>query len=56
MQIFTIWMVLLTENSGVETILNPVILFSAAAMWADSHLLIILCTKKEKKTQLKEIE
>jgi hypothetical protein len=46
-QRFTTWIDLLTEKSGVETILNPVILFSAAAMWADSHLLIILCAKKE---------
>lgn len=41
-------MALLTEKSGAETILNLVILFSAAVMWADSHVLIILCTKKKK--------
>lgn len=54
MQRFTTWIDLLTEKSGVETILNPVILFSAAAMWADSHLLIILCAKKEENLNWKK--
>lgn len=47
-------MALLTEKSGAETILNLVILFSAAAMWADSHVLIILCTKKEENLDWKK--
>lgn len=47
-QNFAVWMPLLTENAGVEIRLKLGYSVLAGVMWADSHLLIILCIKKYK--------